>query len=252
MDFPLPPYDIPVRTADNSKSAFSAPKTNLEIFDVFRRRWVRLTAEEKVRQQILHHLTATGYPQGRIEKVTLGVPVLINVENAVAAMAAAHLQGASDEALRKGVEGFQGTKRRFDVHLKNDRYVLIDDYAHHPNEIAASIASIRALYPGKRICGIFQPHLYSRTKAFAKEFGTSLSALDEVLLLDIYPAREKPMKGVTSNLILKNIKLNHKELCTKNTLLEHLATARFDILLTLGAGDIDQMIPEIKKALEQR
>ncbi|MBP5260361.1 MAG: UDP-N-acetylmuramate--L-alanine ligase [Paludibacteraceae bacterium] len=192
------------------------------------------------------------YPQGRIEKVTLGVPVLINVENAVAAMAAAHLQGASDEALRKGIEGFQGTKRRFDVHLKNDRYVLIDDYAHHPNEIAASIASIRALYPGKRICGIFQPHLYSRTKAFAKEFGTSLSALDEVLLLDIYPAREKPMKGVTSNLILKNIKLNHKELCTKNTLLEHLATARFDILLTLGAGDIDQMIPEIKKALEQR
>ena len=192
------------------------------------------------------------YPGGRIESVSLGVPVLINVENAVAAMAAAHLYGAPDEALRKGIEGFMGTKRRFDVQLKTDRYTLIDDYAHHPNEIAASIASIRALYPGKRICGIFQPHLYSRTQSFAKEFGESLSALDEVLLLDIYPAREKPIRGVTSNLIFKNIRNASKTLCTKNTLLEHLADAKFDVLLTLGAGDIDRMIPDIKQALLQR
>ncbi|MBO4371193.1 MAG: UDP-N-acetylmuramate--L-alanine ligase [Paludibacteraceae bacterium] len=191
-------------------------------------------------------------PDGRIDGVELRVPVKINIENAVAAMAAAWLSGTDAETIAKGVRTFAGTKRRFDFQLKTDKMVLIDDYAHHPGELAACIDSIRQLYPDKKICGIFQPHLYSRTRDFAESFGQSLSALDQVALLDIYPAREAPIKGVSSNLILKNISGPQKKLCKKEQLFECLDKWQFDVLVTIGAGDIDQLIPSIKAYLEKR
>ncbi|MBP5318217.1 MAG: UDP-N-acetylmuramate--L-alanine ligase [Paludibacteraceae bacterium] len=191
-------------------------------------------------------------PDCRIGQVGLGVPVKINVENAVAAMAAAHLAGMDDATIAAGVQSFAGTRRRFDFQLKNERMVYIDDYAHHPNELAASIDSIRSLYPDKRICGIFQPHLYSRTRDFAEAFGESLSKLDAVALLDIYPAREAPIKGVSSNLIYKAIHGPLKKQCKKEQLFECLDKWEFDVLVSLGAGDIDRMVGDITRYLENR
>lgn len=181
----------------------------------------------------------------RIEKVQLGVPVMINVENAVAAMAIAMLNGMSENTIKNAVQSFKGSVRRFDIKVKNERKVYIDDYAHHPEEIKACVDSIRALYPDKRICGIFQPHLYSRTKDFYAEFAESLSKLDDVILLDIYPARELPMKGVTSNLIHRKIKGKKSVLCKKEECLEELKYHNFDVLITIGAGNIDQLIKPI-------
>ena len=181
----------------------------------------------------------------RIEKVQLGVPVMINVENAVAAMAIAMLNGMSENTIKNAVQSFKGSVRRFDIKVKNERKVYIDDYAHHPEEIKACVDSIRALYPDKRICGIFQPHLYSRTKDFYAEFAESLSKLDDVILLDIYPARELPIKGVTSNLIHRKIKGKKSVLCKKEKCLEELKYHNFDVLITIGAGNIDQLIKPI-------
>jgi UDP-N-acetylmuramate--alanine ligase len=181
----------------------------------------------------------------RIEKVQLGVPVMINVENAVAAMAIAMLNGMSENTIKNAVQSFKGSVRRFDIKVKNERKVYIDDYAHHPEEIKACVDSIRALYPDKRICGIFQPHLYSRTKDFYAEFAESLSKLDDVILLDIYPARELPIKGVTSNLIHRKIKGKKSVLCKKEECLEELKYHNFDVLITIGAGNIDQLIKPI-------
>ena len=181
----------------------------------------------------------------KIEKVQLGVPVMINVENAVAAMAIAMLNGMSENTIKNAVQSFKGSVRRFDIKVKNERKVYIDDYAHHPEEIKACVDSIRALYPDKRICGIFQPHLYSRTKDFYAEFAESLSKLDDVILLDIYPARELPIKGVTSNLIHRKIKGKKSVLCKKEECLEELKYHNFDVLITIGAGNIDQLIKPI-------
>ena len=181
----------------------------------------------------------------RIEKVQLGVPVMINVENAVAAMAIAMLNGMSANTIKNAVKTFKGSVRRFDIKVKNERKVYIDDYAHHPEEIKACVDSIRSLYPDKRICGIFQPHLYSRTKDFASEFAESLSKLDDVIVLDIYPARELPIKGVTSNLIHKKIKGKKSVLCKKEECLEELKRHNFDVLITIGAGNIDQLVNPI-------
>jgi UDP-N-acetylmuramate--alanine ligase len=181
----------------------------------------------------------------RIEKVQLGVPVMINVENAVAAMAIAMLNGMSANTIKNAVQTFKGSVRRFDIKVKNERKVYIDDYAHHPEEIKACVDSIRSLYPDKRICGIFQPHLYSRTKDFASEFAESLSKLDDVIVLDIYPARELPIKGVTSNLIHKKIKGRKSVLCKKEECLEELKRHNFDVLITIGAGNIDQLVNPI-------
>lgn len=190
-------------------------------------------------------------PKGRIEQVELGVPVLINVENAVAAMAIAQLNGATDEQLRTGVATFQGNKRRFDIQVKNNRMVYIDDYAHHPAEIEACVSSIRHLYPDKKICGVFQPHLYTRTRDFAREFAHSLSQLDDIILLDIYPARELPIKGVDAALIAKYIKHTNKTICSpKEALVEELKNHTFDVLITIGAGNIDQEVPKVAHYLE--
>ena len=190
-------------------------------------------------------------PKGRIQQVELGVPVLINVENAVAAMAIAQLNGATDEQLRQGVASFKGNKRRFDIQVKNSKKVYIDDYAHHPAEIQACVASIRHLYPDKKICGVFQPHLYTRTRDFAPEFAQSLSLLDDVILLDIYPARELPIKGVTSQLIAKSITHKNKTICSpKEALVEELKNHTFDVLITIGAGNIDQEVPKVAQYIE--
>ena len=185
----------------------------------------------------------------KIEKVQLGVPIMINVENAVAAMAIAMLNGMSAITIKKAVQTFKGSNRRFDIRVKNEKVVYIDDYAHHPEEIKACVESIRALYPDKRICGIFQPHLYSRTKNFADEFAESLSKLDDVIVLDIYPARELPLKGVTSNMIHRKIKGKKSILCKKENCLEELKLHNFDVLITIGAGNIDQLVNPITEYL---
>lgn len=185
----------------------------------------------------------------KIEKVKLGVPIKINVENAVSAMAIAMLNGMSLQNIKKAVGTFKGSQRRFDIKVKNNKVVYIDDYAHHPEEIKACVESIRALYPDKRICGIFQPHLYTRTRDFANEFAESLSKLDDVILLDIYPARELPIKGVTSNLINRKIRGKKSMLCKKENCLEEIKNHNFDVLITIGAGNIDQLVKPITEYL---
>lgn len=179
------------------------------------------------------------YPGGRIDGINLGVPVEINIENAVAALAACQLTGELDpDVAREAIGSFMGAKRRFEFHLKEPGRAIIDDYAHHPDELRASICSVKKLYPGKRLTVIFQPHLYSRTKDFYREFADALSEADEVMLLPIYPARELPMPGVTSELILNEIKCDKKRLLTKEELADTIKKGNFEILLTAGAGDI--------------
>lgn len=190
-------------------------------------------------------------PDIRIDGIELGVPVEINVDNAVAAAAAALAAGAKEEDIREGLLTFSGAKRRFEIWLRgeNGGPVLIDDYAHSPNEIRASIASVRKAFAGKRLSVIFQPHLYSRTRDFAGDFAEALSGADEVIMPEIYPAREKPIGGVTSELILKDVKSASKRYCARKDLLDLIKNSNFEILMTLGASDIDVMLPEIKHIL---
>ncbi|MFW9596531.1 MAG: UDP-N-acetylmuramate--L-alanine ligase [Paludibacter sp.] len=190
-------------------------------------------------------------PTDKVADVRLGVPVLINVENSVAAMALAWLNGVTSEELRVGISSFSGIYRRFNIVYKSDKCVYMDDYAHHPSELRASINSIRALFPDKKITGIFQPHLFTRTRDFAHDFATELSKLDELILLDIYPARELPIENVTSELIFNDVNLTHKSLCSKENLLSLLENKEFEVLVTFGAGDIDKFIPLIKDVLKR-
>ncbi|HEY6914520.1 MAG TPA: UDP-N-acetylmuramate--L-alanine ligase [Paludibacter sp.] len=190
-------------------------------------------------------------PNDRINDVRLGVPVKINVENSVAAMALAWLNGVTSDEIRTAISSFSGIYRRFNVVYKSDKVVFMDDYAHHPSELKASISSIRNLYPDRKITGIFQPHLYSRTRDFASDFAAALSQLDELILLDIYPARELPIEGVDSDLILRDVKLENKTLCSKENLLPLLIEKDLDVLVTFGAGDIDKMVPLIKEQLKK-
>lgn len=194
-------------------------------------------------------------PDGlRIEDMNPGVPVEINIDNAVAAAAAALTAGATPEEVRQGLADFKGAKRRFEVYLdgteRENGPVLIDDYAHSPNEIRASIASVRKLYPGKKLSVIFQPHLYTRTRDFATEFTKALSEADQVIMPEIYPARELPIEGVNTHTILDNVKSREKSYCERKDLLNLIKNSNFEILMTLGAADIDKMLPEIKEALE--
>lgn len=191
-------------------------------------------------------------PTETIADIHLGVPIKINIENGVGAMAIAYLNGATAEELKGAMATFQGAKRRFDFHLKTDNLVMIDDYAHHPDELKASITSVKELYPNKRVTGIFQPHLYSRTRDFVDEFAKSLSLLDELILLDIYPARELPIEGVTSQIVFDKVTCK-KILCNKTELLALLEDKKdIEVLLTVGAGDIDQLLTPIKELLEKR
>lgn len=191
-------------------------------------------------------------PSETIENIQLGVPVKINIENGVGSMALAWLNGATADELRHAMSTFQGARRRFDFLLKTDKIVMIDDYAHHPQELAASITSVKELYPDRKVTGVFQPHLYSRTNDFAAEFAESLSLLDELILLDIYPAREKPIEGVTSKIIFDKVTCP-KVLCNKEDLLPLLEKKQdIEVLLTIGAGDIDQLLEPIREILEQK
>lgn len=194
-------------------------------------------------------------PDGlRIEDMNPGVPVEINIDNAVAAAAAALTAGATPEEVRQGLADFKGAKRRFEIYLdgteRENGPILIDDYAHSPNEIHASIASVRKLYPGKKLSVIFQPHLYTRTRDFATEFAEALSEADQVIMPEIYPARELPIEGVSTHTILDNVKSREKSYCERKDLLNLIKNSNFEILMTLGAADIDKMLPEIKEALE--
>ena len=189
-------------------------------------------------------------PDTRINDIRLGVPVSINIENGVAAMALAHLNGVTNDEIRQGMASFRGVDRRFDFRLKTDHLVLLSDYAHHPAEIAQSVKSIREIYPDRKITAIFQPHLYTRTRDFYKDFADSLSLLDEVILTEIYPAREEPIPGVSSQLIYDNLRPGiEKYICPKKDLLNFLATKSFQVVIVLGAGDLDNYIPEIIKIL---
>jgi UDP-N-acetylmuramate--alanine ligase len=190
-------------------------------------------------------------PTATIFNLKLGVPVLVNVENAVAAMAIAWLNDVSEDELRTGIASFSGIRRRFDFHVKKDTISYLDDYAHHPTELTQSIKSIKALFPNQKVCGIFQPHLYTRTRDFAPEFANALSMLDELILLDIYPARELPIEGVSSKIIFDAVTTKEKTLCTKEELMNELPKHKFDVLVTLGAGDIDKFIPEITRFCEK-
>lgn len=192
-------------------------------------------------------------PLGNIKDIQLGVPVYVNIENGVAAMALAQLCGVTGEEIKAAMPRFAGVDRRFDFKIKNDHIVFLSDYAHHPAEIRQSVSSIRTLYPERKITAIFQPHLYTRTRDFYKDFADSLSLLDEVILLDIYPAREKPIPGVTSQLIYDNLRPGiEKTMCSKEELLDVLRTRKTEVLITLGAGDIDNYVPQIYEMLKDK
>ena len=189
------------------------------------------------------------HPNGIIKDIILGYPGLHNVENAIAAISVSLNTGVNESEIKEALSSFLGVKRRFDYRIKTEMLVYIDDYAHHPEEIRTCINSVRHLYPDKKITGIFQPHLYSRTRDFADEFAKSLDLLDEVILLDIYPARELPIKGVDSKMLLDKIKIKAKFFYSKDELMNNLLNHTFEVLLTLGAGDIDQLVEPIEKLL---
>lgn len=189
-------------------------------------------------------------PLGNIQGIELGVPVSVNIENGIAAMALAQIAGATAEEIRRGMLSFSGVDRRFDFHVKTDKMAYLSDYAHHPEEIRRSLESLRELYQGRRIKAIFQPHLYTRTRDFYKDFAAALSLLDDVCIVDIYPAREAPIPGVTSQLIYDNLKPGIKrEMCSKDGILDVVRQGGFDVLVTLGAGDIEDYVQQITDIL---
>ena len=188
-----------------------------------------------------------------VKDVQLGQPVPINIENGVAAMAMAQLSGCTAEELRYGMQTYGGVERRFDFKLKNDKIVFLSDYAHHPKEIYQSAKSIRELYSDRKITAIFQPHLYTRTRDFYKDFANALSLLDEVILTEIYPAREQPIEGVTSRLIYDNLRPGiEKHMIAKSDVLQYIKDHSFDVLIVLGAGDLDNQVPQITKILKEK
>jgi UDP-N-acetylmuramate--alanine ligase len=183
----------------------------------------------------------------KIENIVFGMPGRHNVENAVAAIAIALQAGVDIDAVKNALENFEGVKRRFEFHVRTSNKVYMDDYAHHPEELRACIDGVKELYKDKKITGVFQPHLYSRTRDFADGFAQSLDMLDECILLDIYPARELPMEGISSQMIIDRMKLNNKQLLSKEALLKYVNEKKPEVLVTLGAGDIDQLVEPIKK-----
>lgn len=192
------------------------------------------------------------WPGGTVKDCKVGIPGWINVENAVAASAIALTYGLDPEKVKKALSSFQGVKRRFDIHLNTPGCAYIDDYAHHPKEISAAISSMRDIFPGRRLTAIFQPHLYTRTRDFADEFAEALSGVDKLILLDIYPAREEPIPGVTSEIIFEKVTAPEKMIMKKEELMEYLQNEPVDTLITFGAGNIDRFIRPITEMLCQR
>lgn len=192
-------------------------------------------------------------PIGNINGISLGQPIPINIDNGIAAMALAQLNGCSDDEIRNAMATFGGVDRRFDFKIKNDKIVFLSDYAHHPKEILQSAKSLKEVYKDRKVTALFQPHLYTRTRDFYKEFAESLSLFDEVILLDIYPAREKPIEGVTSKLIYDNLRTDmEKMMCHKDEVLGIVRSKEFDVAVVLGAGDLDNMVPEITEILNNK
>lgn len=204
-----------------------------------------------IEQDGLYYRFTMRTPRDIIQDIKLGVPGLINVENALAAIAAADQTGVPRDVIIKACTDFTGVKRRFDIQVLNEKRVYIDDYAHHPVELNAFITSVRKIFPEKRITGIFQPHLFSRTRDFAKGFAESLGLLDELILLDIYPAREEQIPGVTSAIIFENVQLDEKVLIGPEQLVKVLKERDPEVLLTMGAGDIDKLVEPLKSWMEQ-
>ena len=192
------------------------------------------------------------WPGGTVKDCKVGIPGWVNVENAVAASAIALTYGLDPEKVKKALSSFQGVKRRFDIHLNTPGCAYIDDYAHHPKEISAAISSMRDIFPGRRLTAIFQPHLYTRTRDFADEFAEALSGVDKLILLDIYPAREEPIPGVTSEIIFEKVTAPEKVIMKKEELMEYLQNEPVDTLITFGAGNIDRFIRPITEMLCQR
>jgi len=199
-----------------------------------------------IREGLIHFDFVT--PTELIPGFILGIPGIFNLENAVAALAAGYLSGIDAGALKEALRSFRGVERRFDVQISRPDFVYIDDYAHHPEELKACILAARELFPGRRLTGVFQPHLYSRTRDLADDFARVLGELDSVILLEIYPAREQPIEGVTSGFLLQKIPVENKRICLKTELIGLLKHEQPEILLTLGAGDIDQMVKPITEA----
>ena len=192
------------------------------------------------------------HPGGVVRDCRVGVPGWVNVENAVAASAIALCYGLETEAIKAALATFQGVKRRFDIHVNRPGLAYIDDYAHHPNEISTAISSMRDIFPSRKLTAIFQPHLYTRTRDFADEFARALSQVDKLILLDIYPAREEPIPGVSSEIIFEKVTAPQKVLLKKEELMDYLAKEEIDTLITFGAGNIDRYIPLITSMLEKR
>ncbi len=190
-------------------------------------------------------------PNGLWRNIILGIPGIHNVANAIACIITAIELGVSEKTIRLSLETFKGVKRRFEYHIKADHKIYIDDYAHHPTEINALISSIKMLYPNKKITAVFQPHLFSRTQDFFLEFAEELSQIDDIVLLPIYPAREEPISGITSNALLSKINSSQKRVLNKREAIEYCATTQSEIIVTIGAGDIDQIIQPIKQALSR-
>lgn len=191
-------------------------------------------------------------PEQAIRGMLLGVPGKHNVENAVAAIAVAQQMNVFSGNIKNALTTFKGVKRRFEYHIKTEKLVYIDDYAHHPEELRACISAVKEMYPSKKVTGIFQPHLFTRTRDFANEFARSLELLDELILLDIYPAREKPIEGVTSRMLLEKVRTKNKKLVSKKELVKEIRDREVEVLVTLGAGDIDAMVEPIKNELMTR
>jgi UDP-N-acetylmuramate--alanine ligase len=196
-----------------------------------------------------HYIFDLKLGETSMENIELGLPGLFNVENAIAASAAAWLAGATKEEIRKGLLSFSGVHRRFDMRINREDLIYIDDYAHHPEELKACINSVRHLYPDKKITGVFQPHLFTRTRDFADDFARALELLDEVILLEIYPARELPIEGIDSQMLLNKINKTSKYVCKNEELIGLLKSLKPELLLTLGAGDIDQFVKPIEESL---
>ena len=192
------------------------------------------------------------YPGGVIEDVRVGAPGWVNAENSVAAAAIALSYGIEPAAVKAAIGTFEGVKRRLEVHVNSPRLSYIDDYAHHPAELASAISSMRDIFPGRKLTAIFQPHLYTRTRDFAPEFAQALSKVDKLILLDIYPAREEPIPGVTSEIIFKDVTAPEKVLLKKEELMDYLAKEPIDVLVSFGAGNIDRFIEPITELLKSR
>lgn len=187
-----------------------------------------------------------------LRDLRLGMPGRHNVENAIAASTVALRSGVSPEALRQGLATFKGVSRRFETRIRSPRVVFVDDYAHHPKELDACISSVREMYPGRHVTGIFQPHLFTRTRDLAADFARSLSRVDELILLDIYPAREEPIPGITSEWLREQVPMDKTSVVAQGALLETLASRERDVVVTMGAGDIDRLVPGIERMLNER